>query len=1247
MEPGIEVIQKSEAFRNRISIYQFNNLIHKDLRPFFADVLNEFKIKTQAVLMSLGKVKTHSVFEAVFSRPYQSINDILGVDVASDEQIDADRIQTNIFYFQCETKLISQTTNLDNWFETNVVARVMTAIDELQEYGSGWKLHEIRCLDVTYCKSVSFNASSYIPLPASIKNKHAVINVKNNDNKCFLWTVISALYPAKKNSDRVSQYIQYENEINLQNITFPVSMGGIEIFEKNNPTISINVYVLDKQFEVNVQKQKIMVTPIRLTEHVKEKHLHLLLLYNNDEFLDQCNEQSADYDSADEIEFLQSRTQLKKVFFDSDEINKHYCWIKNLSALVGSEISKRGHKVYICDRCLNHFHSDQVLQKHIEICKFMNSGKVNVPNEENRWVSFKNYQNQLEVPFIVYADIESLLVPLNDNDDSGGGVGGGSGDGNDDNGNRFQKIPKGAFQKHIPNSIAYYFHSRTNEKQSFFRSFTGSNCIDWFMDELLCISREVFTILNRIKPMHMTTNDNISFQNATVCNICGEKFTDTNDKVRDHCHLSGKYRGAAHNKCNLMHQITKVMPVVFHNLDYDSHFLIDKLSTKFTGMISIIPKNAEKYISFTKIFRETELFPFSSRCNSKKGRFDYSRNLKLRFIDSFRFLQCSLEKLASYLPHDKMKITRNQWTFLSESDFKLLTQKGVYPYSYMDSWGKMNDTQLPSIESFFDTLTNQSISEKEYEFAEQIWNTFNIQTMRDYTELYLKTDVLLLADIFENFRDNSIKLYKLDPAHYFTLPGYSWDCMLKTTKVNIELFTDIDKVTFVERGLRGGISQCSLRYCKANNKYLEDFDPNESSSFLMYFDVNNLYGWAMIQPLPISNFEWLEVDNGSNVNEIKEMIENTSDDSDIGYMLEVDLIYPQHLHDLHNDYPFCCEHMKVGESQERKLILNLNDKQNYVLHYRTLKLALKNGLILKKVHKILQFKQSTWLKDYIMLNTHQRSLSTNDFETNLYKLMNNAAFGKSLQNNRNYVDIKLVIDWNGRAGAKALIAKPTFKRCVVFNSNLIAVEMLRTNVIMDKPIIVGASILEISKLNMYDFHYDFMIKKYSPENCKIAYTDTDSFVYKINCDDVYMDLMKNNHEKFDTSNFPQPNIFNIEAHNKKIVGVMKDENNGQIMSEFVGLRSKMYALKVNNNHVTKKAKGVKKNVLQKEICFDDFIECLIFNASFIGNQRTIKSYLHKMYTINTTKVMLDQNDDKRHVLSNGIDTLAIGHYKMG
>lgn len=377
----------------------------------------------------------------------------------------------------------------------------------------------------------------------------------------------------------------------------------------------------------------------------------------------------------------------------------------------------------------------------------------------------------------------------------------------------------------------------------------------------------------------------------------------------------------------------------------------------------------------------------------------------------------------------------------------------------------------------------------------------------------------------------------------------------------------------------------------------------------------------------------------------------------MGYMLEVDLEYPQHLHDLHNDYPFCSEHLNVGKSEETKLVCTLNNNKNYVIHYRMLKLAIEHGLKITKLHNILQFKQSTWLKDYIMLNTRERTKSNTEFEKNLYKLMNNAIFGKSMENVRKRVDIRLINKWDGRHGMQSQIAKPTFKRSIIFNPNLVACELARLNIDFKKPVIVGSTILDISKTLMYTFHYNFMLPNFGREHCRIMYTDTDSFMYETD-KDIYA-FIRNYPDFFDTSDYAIDNVYGIQQRNKKVVGIMKDENCGKIVKEFIGLRSKMYTYKmheklkvkkrgkiIEKRKVIKKAKGVKKNVINKKISFNDYKCCIATKLNLIRTQKTFRSHLHKLYTVSNKKNALDPNDDKRYIIPGTNETLAWGHYKI-
>ena len=284
------------------------------------------------------------------------------------------------------------------------------------------------------------------------------------------------------------------------------------------------------------------------------------------------------------------------------------------------------------------------------------------------------------------------------------------------------------------------------------------------------------------------------------------------------------------------------------------------------------------------------------------------------------------------------------------------------------------------------------------------------------------------------------------------------------------------------------------------------------------------------------------------------------------------------------------------------------------------------------------------MKEYISLNTQFRTVASNDFEKKLYKLMNNAVFGKTMENVRNRTDVRLVTRWGGRNGAEILIAKPNFHSRSIFAEDLIAIELRKLEVKIDKPLYIGMCILEIAKLHLYAFHYDYMLPLYGP-NCKIMYTDTDSLIYHVQCEDIYAD-MKRDLDRFDTSDYPNRNAQGMPRVNRKIPGLMKDENNGAIMSEFVGLRAKMYALRVLGKDDVKRAKGVKRNVAKRTISFDDYVYCLREEVETIRRQCRIRSLLHEVYTVSELKLALSPHDDKRYVIRDSTNTLPWGHYRI-
>ena len=470
--------------------------------------------------------------------------------------------------------------------------------------------------------------------------------------------------------------------------------------------------------------------------------------------------------------------------------------------------------------------------------------------------------------------------------------------------------------------------------------------------------------------------------------------TDDSDKkhhkVKDHCHYTGKYSGAAHNICNLRYKIPKEIPIVFHNgSTYDYHFIIKESVKEFDGNFECLGENTEKYITFS--------VPIKKEIKNKNKIIEIT--YKIKFIDSFRFMSTSLSKLVdnlseglhnnrcvdckSYLDYmitkDEKLIFRyysckknykknfnkelierfaNIYEFCNGdlNKFILLLRKGVYSYEYMDNWERFDETSLPDKESFYSSLNMENIDDIDYRHGKNVFKNFKLKNLGECHDLYVQSDTLLLADVFENFRNMCIKVCELDPAHFLSLPGLAWQACLKKTNVKLEMLTDYDMLLMVEEGIRGGICHSIHRYAKANNKYIKDYDKNKESSYIQYLDANNLYGQTMSQKLPVNDFKW--INNVSKINE--KFIKNYDEDNDKGYIFEVDVKYPKKLHDLHSDFPFLPERMEIDKC--KKLVCNLHDKKKYVLHIRSLKQALGYGLKLEKIHRVIEFNLKSWLK---------------------------------------------------------------------------------------------------------------------------------------------------------------------------------------------------------------------------------------------------------------------------------------------
>ena len=1021
-------------------------------------------------------------------------------------------------------------------------------------------------MDKLEIHTVEFNptkGSSYINLPDWISNKKAIVNIQNKDDKCFLWCILRYLHPRKDNDSRLTDLKKYEFSLNTKGITFPMKLKDISKFEKLNPELpGINVFSDDNM----------IIYPLRM----------------------------ADRDCKNTID----------LFLYEEDGNTHYTLIKDFNRLIKSQkTSSKNGKIFICKKCFTHYTKPELLEKHIKYCSNNQTVAVKMP-EPNTYLHFKNYYKQLPIPFVVYADFECFTKPMN----------------------TCSPNPKESYnynyQKHEPSGFCFYIKGVVDKKFKpiiYTKTKEDEDISKVFVEKLTEVTKGIYNdFYRRPKPLRLTRAEQELFDEAEICHICNKELKE--DKVRDHCHFTGQYRGAAHNKCNLMCKKPKILPVIFHNLQgYDAHLFIKQLA-RLEGDLNCIPSTEEKYISFSKSIKVGEYYCL------KLGKM-CPINFEIRFLDSFKFLQTSLANLVSNLSPDDFINTKHVF----KKNTELLTRKGVYPYDYVSSLNKLSETCLPPKEEFYSRLNDEDISDDDYQHAINVWNTFGCKTIRDYHDLYLKSDVLLLADVFENFRKTCLKHYKLDPVHYYTSPGLVWDACLKETGQQLQLLHDYDMLMMFERGIRGGITHISKRYAEANNKYMKDYNPDEESSYIQYLDANNLYGWAMTQQLPTHGFSWMKNITKEKVMEILEKANHSMfNKGKKGYIFEVDLEYPPHLWESHNDYPLAPEKMIVNGVE--KLICHFKPRKNYVVHYRNLRQYLELGMRITAVHRGISFYQSSWMEPYIRKNTELRKTATNSFEKDFFKLMNNSVFGKTIENIRKRQNIHLI---DNRKKALKLSSRPNFDRCTIFDKHLIAVHMKNTEVYFNKPVYVGQAILDLSKTLMFDFHYNYIKKKYK-DKAELLFTDTDSLMYQIKTDDFYKDISYVILTKFDTSDYPPDHKSGIPTGvNKKVIGMFKDEVAGKQITCFVGLRPKLYSFRIEEDKEVRKCKGIKKNVIKKKLDFDDYVQCLFLGEKEMRKMKIIRSEKHEIYSKEVNKVALSNEDDKRTTLFGKLKTEAL------
>jgi hypothetical protein len=589
--------------------------------------------------------------------------------------------------------------------------------------------------------------------------------------------------------------------------------------------------------------------------------------------------------------------------------------------------------------------------------------------------------------------------------------------------------------------------------------------------------------------------------------------------------------------------------------------------------------------------------------------------------------------------------------FPGQVDDDVIFGKGVFPYSYLDHEHKLNEFDLPTINAFFDTLTDSlNVTEAEYDRASRAWQQFRCVQFKDYLHRYLELDCCLLADVFENFRATALSNYELDPANFITLPQFTFTAAFR--HVQCDLLTDPVMYEFFEDGIRGGMAFVNTHYVKA-----------EGDTFISYWDENNLYGNALGQLLPTANFRWLTAEETAAMDWL-----NIDTEGESGYVLKVDLVYPDEIHDATQDFPLAPEPALVTEEMftefmreqwarrcefrgnskykpEKKLLMTCRNKTEYVVHFKLLKFYLEMGMKITHVHEVIKFTQTRLFRKYIDDNSARRQAATDDFTKDLYKLLNNALFGKTMENVR---DRKKFTLRTSEAQMYQDTSKPHYYRTVEFSPDLMLNELMNLEVKLYKPIFIGQAVLDLSKLVMYHLRYDRLQHYEGQFNGKITVIggDTDSLFCKIDRINLFTQLHPAMIQDglLDSSNYPPQHPLFSERH-KAQLGCIKDEVEGEKLVEAVLLKPKCYSMQTASGRVCKKrAKGIQYCV-KNRIPHEKFVQVYRLQEELVRSTRRFETNNHVVSTIRQQKWALSCLDTKRAWLDANT-SLPYGHYRL-
>jgi hypothetical protein len=1077
--------------------------------------------------------------------------------------------------------------------------------------GSGWSIRNFSKIFIEIGKIKLVGGCNNTCFNVGKKKKKYLVDVISHNNDCFVNSVAVAFLPKEDldlNIQKLSCLAQTfaKQYFNTRGLKFPLNIRHIRKFEQKNKALGLQINVYSR-----IDGQ---IIPVHKSIAKKPKKIINL--------------------------FLQ---KVKKRLH-------HYIYIKDLDKFFQINNIKN----HICDKCLSNFTSISALKNHQEYCSRSDPVKIIYPSEQDS-VCFEHHEKQTLQPIYGACDFEASLIPIN----------------RQENGVKYncQNCLEGGdvslcshktinIHEQIPTTYSIALLDKRGKILFEKTESDHFNVMEIFFKTLTEIEKTFIPLLqaNRFKKDY-TSEEIEAFNKAYLCYLCHTPFQphfSGRQKVKDHCHYNGEYLGAAHHNCNWKRTVNRNIPIFIHNFqNYDSQFILQGLKFTPNTQISGIPYNMEK-------FRTLNIG-------------------KIVFVDSYHLLPGSISTLVQSLKQNddhKFPIL-SQVSLFTQSAMhkKLLLEKGVYPYEWASSISRLiNKKKWPKHKHFFSTLKQSNISREEYLHGKQVFRLFRCKNMLEYCHLYCRLDVFLLLEVIDQFRTNVLLEFGLDCTKYISAPQLAFDAMLKGLDEPINLMTDTEMILMCEQNVRGGVAFVAERHvkCKELEKEIKKVIPDETvaekierienkkcSDLLVLLDAVGLYSFCQKLYLPWGDYQWC---NAGELFRLKQELGHIPNDSNIGFILEVDLEYPKSLFKKHSSFPMISEKKEITYQdlsdfskkalhvlsntvnsakryKSEKLVTDFSNKSKYVVHYQNLQTYLKEGIILKEIHKAIKFTQKPYLKPFIDKCAKKRAETKSDFDKMLFKLFMNSVYGKFLQDNRKHMEAKICRKY--KTFSKHFNS-PLYKGHRIISENVVTVYSKKKTVKLDRLYATGFTILELSKNHMISAWYNYFLPNFETK-ASVVLTDTDSFLIHIK-DSSRKELFLSVQDSLDSSNYPKSHP-RYTAKNKGVPGYFKDENCGNYLTEVVGLKAKCYIIKVFDQFNIKRDKKVVCKGIQKmsrdKLSIRKFRNVVKNFSSVHADLYCIRSKSNHLYTQKMRKIALSTGDDKRYILNCGIHTVPL------